>query len=870
MRPLSKLEVAASAAVATAMGLCLYLRTVNPALAGGDSGELMVVAKELGTPHPPGYPTFALLSWAAVWGGARVLPAWVGPSLAMNAFHAVLSSLALGVIAASVVVAGGTAATALAAAGFFGFAPNVWTYAIASEVFPLNNFFSALIILCAVRFDCLLAHERALAFSALATAPPSNGALMKGGAGKGKAPPAEALSPSSDATSGDAAAKEADLGAAALQTRIDRFVTVAAFVYGLALTNQHTSVLYVVPLVLWVFARWPRSWRVPSLLARNSAAFFAGLSPYAYLPISNYYVRSPASWGRTYSLEGFVTHLLRKEYGTFSLASQEMQERDVGGVFARNTAAFVGDMGDQLGAGGAAVVLLCFASVLLASARDVWMGVRFGKSITTAEAKRIGGKVAGKKTDGSHVAKGSAPPSPSLPPALAMLVVTWALYVCFFNYLSNLPIETPLFYGVQQRFWLQPLIISVVVAGAVVGAVERRAVRLLALPAGQAYQRMYRCGMLALAAALVAGHAHMHFTQQDESGNFYLRDHGAALLAPLPPNSVLFTSGDMHINAARYVQAFEGLRPDVLVLDQELLTFKWYVANYKDYLATLGPNTPFANFTFPGDHYFPNKEGAFTLVGLIAANTRKGRRLFVVGGLKEGDVSTRALLVREHGIMAEIVTNGQGVPRRRRSMASFDEGGVVSEETLQTVSLAALGDIMDALAYLGRSPVPPPSRYRPHTWEYSIGRDAKQAYHNTGLMLLHAAARSPAHSGAPRTIVALEGFVAPVGECMPAALNASWALRTARNGAPARVALLIAANALFRTAVECYGDYDVFGYESARNAAASAQELAQHAADAGAFGRAVLRPHLKPLLNDYPSHETLSHAALRALEETLV
>eukprot|EP00906_Rhabdomonas_costata_P014334 RCo020625 len=42
--------------------LAVYLRTLHPSVAGGDSGELMAVAHELGTAHPPGYPTFTMYS----------------------------------------------------------------------------------------------------------------------------------------------------------------------------------------------------------------------------------------------------------------------------------------------------------------------------------------------------------------------------------------------------------------------------------------------------------------------------------------------------------------------------------------------------------------------------------------------------------------------------------------------------------------------------------------------------------------------------------------------------------------------------------------------------------------------------------------
>ena len=57
----------------------LYLSTLCPSIAGGDSGELVAEGCQLGTPHPPGYPLYTVVVFLAVrlggllgGGGARV------------------------------------------------------------------------------------------------------------------------------------------------------------------------------------------------------------------------------------------------------------------------------------------------------------------------------------------------------------------------------------------------------------------------------------------------------------------------------------------------------------------------------------------------------------------------------------------------------------------------------------------------------------------------------------------------------------------------------------------------------------------------------------------------------------------------------
>lgn len=47
--------------------------------------------------------------------------------------------------------------------------------------------------------------------------------------------------------------------------------------------------------------------------------FLLGFSPYIYLPVSSFLNKARWSWGDQTSLSGLLKHLLRAEYGTFSL-----------------------------------------------------------------------------------------------------------------------------------------------------------------------------------------------------------------------------------------------------------------------------------------------------------------------------------------------------------------------------------------------------------------------------------------------------------------------------------------------------------------------------------------------------------------------
>src|SRR4029453_808652 len=95
-----------------------------------------------------------------------------------------------------------------------------------------------------------------------------------------------------------------------------------AFVSGLALANHHTVVFVAAPFLAYQLWR-ARALLTTRVLATLGAAGGAGLLPYLYLPWAA--ARHPAvAWGDPSTWSGFWAHLLRREYGTFRLASAEV------------------------------------------------------------------------------------------------------------------------------------------------------------------------------------------------------------------------------------------------------------------------------------------------------------------------------------------------------------------------------------------------------------------------------------------------------------------------------------------------------------------------------------------------------------------
>lgn len=130
--PLPPLGLALPASIGVGT-LLVYTLTLYPTVPPGDSGELIAAAYTLGVAHPPGYPLhtligklFTLIPYGSVAWRVNFLSAVSGAAAAVFLF--------LAVTRLSRNVWGG-----LVAAGLFAFAPIVWAYAIAAEVFALNN-----------------------------------------------------------------------------------------------------------------------------------------------------------------------------------------------------------------------------------------------------------------------------------------------------------------------------------------------------------------------------------------------------------------------------------------------------------------------------------------------------------------------------------------------------------------------------------------------------------------------------------------------------------------------------------------------------------------------------------------------------------
>jgi hypothetical protein len=83
---------------------------------------------------------------------------------------------------------------------------------------------------------------------------------------------------------------------------------------------------------------------------------------------------------------------------------------------------------------------------------------------------------------------------------------------------------------------------------------------------------------MAIGVALVMVAGALHFADCDESRNTLVEDMAVSMLETLPENALILSAQwDFWVSGSWYLQAVEGMRPDVTVIDQELLRRSWYL-----------------------------------------------------------------------------------------------------------------------------------------------------------------------------------------------------------------------------------------------------------------------------------------------------
>jgi hypothetical protein len=434
--------------------LVAYRIKLATSLTGGDSGELILAAKDYGLAHPPGYPLWTMLAHLFTLVPMHNI-AW-----RVNLFSACCAAGAAGLLCRATEIFTGRWWAGVMAGGLFAFSPLTWDYAVQAEVFALNNFLVAALLWAA---GCYY------------------------------------------------------------QLRTHRQLYLMAVLSGLALSNHHTSIFVVGPVLCGAIIRgrlWER--KHSRQVGWTVVCLGAGLLPYFYLPLTAVTDTTGLVWGAPDTIQGFMDHILRREYGTLQLTSG----LTVSKVPLRAMLSFYLKT---------AWPRLLFASLPLAATGLLW-------------------SVTGNKSGGRRIY------------ALAMLVAA-GLYMMLFPSLVSFTQTDPMLSGVLLRYFMLPDLLVAFLAGVGLFALAEWLPSLEILIA-----------VLAVAAPFVQAGVQWSKVVKHRA---VVSNYGHALLDNLPRNAILLVHGDLPVNAARYVQVADFDRLDVTLLDESLLARPWYVAQMR-------------------------------------------------------------------------------------------------------------------------------------------------------------------------------------------------------------------------------------------------------------------------------------------------
>jgi hypothetical protein len=602
----------------------IYFPTIQKGIPGGDSGELVAEACDLGVAHPPGYPLFILLARGAIellrpsYLGA-ILPESVSinfssPAYRVNAFSAVLGAATTAFLYISTVsilnrVVGKSLyffAIQLIAASTsicFALSPLVWMYSVGAEVFVLNNFFISLLLALFIHYS-----ETAI----------------------------ESYTMAQDETSLDLKNHKTHTGILKLQ----RITSLASFVCGLALCNQHTSILLIAPMSVWVawsqiqfpcFGRHYDSAFKYSLLTPYSVAiyilsFLTGLIPYAHMPIAHTFWRNRGSWGDTTTLFGFIHHFLRGDYGTLRLFARDDETAE--GIVDR-TLAYLQDLNNVQFPFKLSILLFCFFGCLggifitsslfdsnsnlypITEQRNEFCCKRTEKNTSTVTKTIISENLVDSSQALCHCSTVSSRTS------LAVSIF-FIFYFAVFHSLSNMPLSDPLLFAVHQRFWMQPNLLAFVLVADGVGFISFLIFHVIQyrLPESSIHTKR----LLSISTSILALYScylqyERNHIKSDLSKVVVMEDYARALLSPLPRKAILITSYDMQWTSVRYIQSCEGYRRDVQVFNGPMMSYPWFSSYRRLY----------TNVRFPGTHLaghltLTHAQGAFSLADFFAVN----------------------------------------------------------------------------------------------------------------------------------------------------------------------------------------------------------------------------------------------------------
>lgn len=632
----------------------VYQTTVAPSISGGDAGELVAEGCKLGTAHPPGYPLYVIIVFIVTTLGEFLLPVDYSKAWMVNTTSCIFGSFASAFLTSSILsILRGKAKrkfshnhrniidiVAAVTMGLLHSSSSItWQYSTTAEVFALHNLFVALIVHSTVQYEVK----------------PSLATYLKG-----------------------------------------------AFVCGFALTNQHTSILLSLPLILWVLSvtRLYTPNQLSAVAANGQTMYLILLASgtflssiivfYGTLPFFSLFYHHAGSWGDVTSLSGLINHIRRKDYGTLRLFSGN--DTDSEGFLERIflwAKDFVFHQGKPF-------VAICFV-----------VGCR---EVVRAEQVRRSAKSRFQSTRRSAVKRDTITgfcrdltfeiDGPGVDMAILCSLI---FYLLIFHFLSNLPLNSELLFGVHQRFWLHPNLLCFLLAG-------------IGLSSGmnEVNDRFPRThNFLIFTPIFLVLYALMKgMVVNDQSDNYHFHDYASSILSTLPMNSLLLTSYDQQWTSIRYLQECEGIRNDVTSIHIGMMSYHWWKQKRELY----------PHIHFPGPYYSRTGSG-FSFSQFVEANYDSSNGIFIGGHPSFSDpIYQKEFEEIPHGIVSRVVRKKDEVDMRHELYRRSSK--VIWNKVAKEYETHGLPDL---------------SKYGQVTWESTIVREFYDHFASRATHLLHLA-----------------------------------------------------------------------------------------------------------------------------------
>ena len=261
------------AAIAGVVGVASFVLARNALMPGvgfWDTAEFQTFGPVMGTGHPTGYPTYAILGWFA----GVVLQPFGDPAVRMNLLSALCVAVASALMVVLVRQLGGSAIVGAAAGLGAAMTPIVWKIGTHADGHSLHLAFLAILLV------LLVAWERDVRGTSRLHGTKTESSAF------GRAPP-----------------------------RRDRWLIAAAFVFALSLGNHSLTLLLIPAVGLFVLAVDPWIWRRRRLVATCLAVLVVTtVLVYLELPLRAGPFRAPLVYGTPDTWEGFQYVVLAEQF----------------------------------------------------------------------------------------------------------------------------------------------------------------------------------------------------------------------------------------------------------------------------------------------------------------------------------------------------------------------------------------------------------------------------------------------------------------------------------------------------------------------------------------------------------------------------